>query len=355
MSSASLTESQPGTPTDSRVIPITRQLLTAVATGRGSLIWARHITLLLSAVIVLVIGFSATSSIRYGLIFSTVYAILILGNNAVVLALGEINLGAVAFLALGAYTVVNAVEAGVNPYLAILLGVVAGGLVGFILAIPISRLTGLATALVTFALAYSVRDVATYLSPITGGDNGKFVAENLDLFGLQISGARPGMLVVAVVAMVIAGLAHIWLLHRRAGRLAISVGEAPQVATVFGTPSRWVKLGVWAWAGALGGLAGGIYVFSVGFVSSSAWTLHFTIFVFVGGLIGGVRSVTGAWLGGILVGGLPLWLQNVVPPTATTGVFGFILLVALLAGGKGIAEFAERAAVNLYLKFRRTR
>lgn len=329
-----------------------RRLFTSAETGRGSLLWSRHVTLAIAAIIVLVVGFSASSSIRYGLIYSTVLAILILGNNAVQVTLGEINLGSVAFLAFGAYVVLNFANAGIPPWIAVLLGIVLTAIVGFLLAIPTSRLTGLATALVTFALSYSIRDLAIFFTPLTGGDAGSFLKGGLDFFGMSGTGSEPGMLIVAVLAMIVAGLGHIWLLHRKPGRVALTVGEAPTAARVFGTPNMWVKLGVWTWAGALGGLAGGIYAYSVGFITAYSWSIMLAIFVFVGGLIGGTRSVVGAWIGGILVGGMPIWLTNVVPPTASTLVFGIILLVAVLAGGKGIAQFAERYGVRLFARVR---
>lgn len=327
----------------------------AVATGRGRLLAFRQVSLAVFAAVILVVGLTGSPSTRYGLIFATVYAIAILGNSALSATLGEINLGAGAFIALGAYTAIAVVERGHGVFLAIVAAIVVSAVVGFVFAVPTSRLTGLAAALVTFALAYSVNDLAAYLEPLTGGDVGKFMPLDLGVGGLVFNGSQPGMLILAVVAMTLAGLVHLRLLHSRPGRIAILVGEAPFASSVFGTRIRLVQLGVWVWASALGGLAGALYSMAVGYVSATQWPILMSILIFVGGLIGGTRSATGAWMGGLVVAGLPLWLQEIVPAEGTTVFFGVIIVLTLLAGGKGLAQLGERAGFWVYRRVRRTR
>jgi branched-chain amino acid transport system permease protein len=332
-----------------------QQLATAVSTTRGVLFWPRHGTLVIFAAAILLVGATGSSNLRYGLVLSTVYGIAILGNNGMAGTLREINLSAGAFIAVGAYTTVIAVEHGLNILLAALLAVLAAGVAGFLLAIPTTRLRGISTALVTFALAYSIGDLATYLDGITGGDNGKFFPSTYAIGGLSVSGSNFGMLLVVTLAMVLVGVLHLRLLNGRPGRIAITVGEAEQAASVFGTSVRWMKVAVWTWGALLAGLAGVMYGLGVGYLGAQQWPIMLSLFIFVGGLIGGTRSVTGAWIGGIIVAGVPLWLQNFIPANSTTIAFGVILLVTLLAGGKGLAEFGERAAVFAFVRVRRAR
>jgi branched-chain amino acid transport system permease protein len=329
-------------------------LRTAVSTGRGRLYWPRHATLLLFAAGVLLVGGTGSASTRYGLVLSTVYAIAILGNNGMAGTLREINLSAGAFIAVGAYTASWCLEHGTGILLASVLSVLAATVTGAVLAVPTSRLRGIQTALVTFALAYSIGDLATYLKGFTGGDNGKFFPSDIGVGGLVFAGSEFGMLLLVVVVMVVAGVLHLRFLNGRVGRLAITVGEAEQAASVFGVPVRRLKIAVWAWGAALAGVAGVLYGLSVGYLGAQQWPITLSLFIFVGGLIGGSRSVTGAWIGGIIVAGLPLWLQNFIPPNSTTIAFGLILLLTLLAGGKGLSEFAERGALYTFLRLRRT-
>jgi branched-chain amino acid transport system permease protein len=326
------------------------RLRTSVYTGRGALLVPRHVTMVAFAAAVLVIGLTGSASTRYGLILATVYAIAIVGNNAIASTLNEINLSATAFLALGSYITANALEREQNIVVALLLAIAGCAAIGFLVAIPTSRLGGIQTALVTFALAYSVIDLASYLKDVTGGDNGKFVFVDTTIAGSVVSGSEPAMLIVVVASMLVVGAIHLRVLNSRAGRVAISVGESEQAAAVFGIRTRLVKVLVWTYASAIFGFAGFLLALTVGFVASSQWTIMISILIFVGGLIGGTRSITGAWIGGIVVAGMPLWLQNLIPASSTTIAFGLILLLALLAGGKGIAELGERVALNLYLR-----
>ncbi|MEU7817615.1 branched-chain amino acid ABC transporter permease [Pseudonocardia sp. NPDC049154] len=330
-------------------------LRTAVATGRGVLARYRYLSLLVLAVVVVVLGLTGNAGFRYSLILATAYGLVVLGNSATAATLGEINLGGLAFMAVGAYTMANLLEQGVPGLVALLLSGVAAAIVGLVLAIPTTQLRGISTALVTFALAYSISDLATYLRPVTNGDEGKFLPADLELGGMLISGSNEGLLILAAVLMVLAGAAHIALLNGRAGRVAISVGEVERASAIFGTPIRPVQLLVWVWAAFLGGIGGAVYGLAVGFVSASQWQVMLSIFVFVGGLVGGTRSAAGSWVGGMIVGALPVWLQGVVPPTATTLVYGVVLVLALLVGGRGLAEFAERLGVEGWLRLRRTR
>jgi branched-chain amino acid transport system permease protein len=297
-------------------------LRTAVATGRGRLYLPRHVTLLGLAALILIVGLASDSGTRYSLVLGTVYAVAVVGNNAVHAALGELNLGAVAFIALGSYITANGLSHGL-PVLLTLAAAVFGSLVlGGILALPMLRLRGIATALVTFALAYSIPDLATYLSKFTGGDAGKFIPSDIQVGSLIFSGSKNGMLILCVVVMLLAGFGHLALLHFRPGRLAISVGESEAAADVFALRVRLLKLGVWAWAAALGGASGFLYGLATGYVTASQWQVNLSIFILVGGLIGGSRSATGAWLGGMLVGAVSLWLQNFIPIAANYIAYG---------------------------------
>ncbi|MCE3551116.1 branched-chain amino acid ABC transporter permease [Pseudonocardia sp. RS11V-5] len=343
-------QAPPEPPATSRYGP--HALRTAVATGRGVLARHRYVTMLLLAVVVLVLGLTGNAGFRYSLTLATAYGIVVLGNSATAAVLGEINLGGLAFMAVGAYTMANLLEHDVAALPALLVSGLAAAVVGLVLAIPTTQLRGISTALVTFALAYSISDLATYLTPVTNGDEGKFLPADLELAGLLVSGSNEGLLVLAVVVMVLACAGHIALLNSRPGRVAISVGEVERASAIFGTPIRPVQLAVWVWASFLGGLGGALYGLAVGFVSASQWQIMLSIFVFVGGLVGGTRSASGAWIGGMIVGGLPIWLQGVVPPTATTLVYGVILVLALLAGGRGLAELGERLGVTAWLRLR---
>lgn len=333
--------------------PSSADVETSLTTGRGALLGWRHVSLLTFAALVLVIGATGGSSVRYALILGTVYGIAVLGNNAIAATLNEISLGAAPYIAIGSYSVAYFTGRGLGLVLSALIGILLAGVVGLLLAIPTTRLRGIPTALVTFALAYAVLDFALWARPVTGGDEGLFVLVTPTIGPMTVSGSNIGMLLVATIAMTVSGVVFLQLLNRRPGRMAILAGEAPAPATVFGTRVTLVRLLVWTFAAVLGGLSGVVYSLVTGFVSPSQFAVNFSLLLFVGGLVGGTRSATGAWIGGLLVGSVPLWLQGIISPAATGVVYGIVLLVALLSGGRGVSEAGERLIVRLVRTVRR--
>jgi branched-chain amino acid transport system permease protein len=115
---------------------------------------------------------------------------------------------------------------------------------------------------------------------------------------------------------------------------------------VFGVRTTLTKVGVWTWASALGGLSGALFALTVGFLSPGQFEAHLGIFLFVGAVIAGTRSVWGALLGGLLVGTMPSQLQDIVPAEATGILFGAILFAGLVAGRGGVSRLIERELVS---------
>src|SRR5690606_622069 len=132
----------------------------------------RVVMLVAVTLLVMLYGLSAPSSLRYSIIVGIVMAVGVLGNNAITGLLGEINLGAGAFVALGAYTFAYLLSQGRSVVVAALIAIVLSMVVGAILAVPTTRLSGIFTALVTFALASTVHSVVMELSRWTGGQRG---------------------------------------------------------------------------------------------------------------------------------------------------------------------------------------
>ncbi|MET7394119.1 branched-chain amino acid ABC transporter permease [Dactylosporangium sp. NPDC005572] len=326
---------------------LTRQRLdTALDSGRGVLAHAREASVVLFGLLVILIGTWSSPQVQFGLVLSTIYGLVILGNNAVFATLREVSLGSVAPLAVGTYTCAYLVNRDTSVPLAILAATLAGGVLGFVVAVPTTRLSGIATALATFALAFAIPDLATFAVPITGGDAGTYLPTDFSLGPLPITGSGPSMLILTTVVMVVLSLISIRLLNTTVGRKAILVGETTHASAVFGARVQLTKAAVWIWAALLAGLGGALYGLFVGYASPTQFPITLSIYFFVGGLVGGVRSATGAWLGGIVIGGLPQWLQNVVPVQSTGIAYGAVLLVALALGARGLSPSFERFAIK---------
>lgn len=325
------------------------RLRSSATTGRGPLLPGRLALVVVVAIIVLAFGVGGTATLRYSLVIGTIYAITILGNNAVFATLGEINIGAGAFMAVGAYTAAWTMSKE-WPLPAVFVAVIVVSLViGMLIAIPTVRLAGLFTALATFAMAYAIPDLVIALSPITGGDAG--IAVTPPIVGDTLVDGSSTVMLIAVVALFVAlAAASLLLFDRAPGAKLLAVGEAPHAATSFGLRSTRLKIAVWAWAALLGGIAGCAYAIAVGFLNPTIFTVFLSVSLLAGALVGGARSALGAWIGGLLVGALPSNIQSIVPASATGAVFGTVLLLALLAGSGGLGALLERLALRPFLK-----
>lgn len=325
---------------------ITPDWTAALASGRGRVATLRALLLVLVAAAVLGIGAVQESTVRYSLVIGTIYAIAVLGNNAVNGALGEINLAAGAFMATGAYTMAWMLNHGHHVLVSFLAVLAFSAVAGAVLAVPVIRLGGIFTALATFALAYAVPDLALWMRDVTGGDSGVAVP-SLTIGDTFVDGSSMTMLMIVSGVFLAAAGITLAVVRSRVGITLLVVGESTAAARVFGIRVTLVKIGVWTWASILGGVAGGFYALTVGYLNPTIFVVFLSISLFVGGLIGGTRNVAGAWIGGLVVGTLPTNIQNVVPASASGIVFGVILLLALLVGSGGLGGLLDRPAVRL--------
>jgi branched-chain amino acid transport system permease protein len=329
------------------VPPNRSQNRNAVATGRGSLLQPRLIGLGVLVVAVVTWGLVSGPSNRYALVLATIYAIAIIGSNAITGTLGEMNLSAGAFMAVGAYASAIAFGAGLPLELAVLAGVVAATVLGAIVAVPTIRLKGIFTALVTFALAFAIPDLITQLEPITGGQAGKLAPVGGTFLGLGTDGSAMTWLVVVIVLFAIVAVASLLMLHGRIGRVLLSIGESPKAAMSFGIRTRIWEVGVWTWSAMLSGLAGALYGVTVGYLTPELFPFILSITILVGTVVGGMRSAIGAWLGGAFIGLLPLQLDSVVPAESAGLLYGAVLLAVLFSGGLGLGGLLERLALTV--------
>ncbi|MBD3915067.1 branched-chain amino acid ABC transporter permease [Nocardioides hwasunensis] len=278
------------------------------------------------------------------------YAIAVLGNNAVLGLLGEMNLSSGVSMALGAYAFCYFANDGMGVVAAAVAAVALSTALAAIVAIPTTRLQGIFTALATFALAYAIPTLAIYMKEYTGGDEGTPAPFDFEIFGQLVSGSTTGMLVAALVVFAVLAAASLLMLNAAPGRAALMVGESELAGVTNGFNPRVIKVLVWTWAGFAGAVAGVLYALTVGFIGPTGFGFMLGVWILVGGVVAGARSAWGALLGGLFVGLVPVELQSYVPAEGTSIVFGVILLLALLAGGNGLAQWIER--IGLLIKER---
>ena len=249
------------------------------------------------------------------------YLMLALGLNIVVGYAGLLDLGYVAFFAVGAYTMAilispsssidGPVTALVGPELAfwVALPVVllVTALVGVLIGAPVLRLRGDYLAIVTLGFGEIARILfgSDALRTWVGGPNGVVGLPNLYLPGLgELTG--PGEYFYPVIAFAAFAAFIAWRLsNSRTGRAWNALREDESVAEATGVNTTNYKLLAFALGGTLGGLSGALFAVQLRTVFPGSFLLIVSITVLAIIILGGMGTIRGVIVGALILVGLP--------------------------------------------------
>jgi len=256
-----------------------------------------------------------------------IYGVLLIGLDVSVGYLGQINLGQVAFLGLGAYAAGIAVTrfgAGLVPALLVasLVGLVLGG----VLALPALRLDGPQFALATLSFSALTVTALNELEWLTGGAQG-------------LSLVRPRLLGLALESrgfywLCLAALALVWITMRNLlgshwGRAFEALRDSPIATDAMGVGTYRHKVAAFALGSGLGGLAGGLYAFNFQYLQPQIFTYDLMVILLLGVVLGGRKSLWGAFVGACVV----VLLPNLLSDRRLFLALAFLGLLAALAAG----------------------
>jgi branched-chain amino acid transport system permease protein len=305
------------------------------------------------------------------------YIMLALGLNIVVGFAGLLDLGYIAFFAVGAYLTgllsspqfAALIESVVNEYpalgqslIAIMgpgivangihlsvwaivpLAAIVAGLFGALLGAPTLKLRGDYLAIVTLGFGEIIRIFMNNLNePInfTNGPQGINLIDPIRIFGVSLAGEQGsnstvmlgsyGMpsvnayyfLFLALTIAVVFVTSR--LQHSRLGRAWVAIREDEIAAKAMGINTRNVKLLAFTMGASFGGIAGAMFASFQGFVSPESFSLTESIAVLAMVVLGGIGHIPGVVMGGVLLAALPEVLRHVVEP-AQQAIFGKVVI-----------------------------
>ena len=246
-----------------------------------------------------------------------IFAIAIMGLNILVGYSGQISLGHGAFMAIGAYTSAILIHRYNLGYLATIpiAGLVAG-LVGFVLGIPALRLSPLYLALATFALAVVTPSLIKRPEKLTNGVQGILLLPPQppqlaqDAFA-AVTGGPPmtsdqWLYYVSFIAAAILFWVAWNIVRHRPGRALRAIRDGEVAAASFGVNVAGYKTLAFGVSAFYAGVAGGLFALVTGFVSPDSFPVALSFQLLVGAVIGGLASIPGPLVGGIVTFWLPI-------------------------------------------------
>ncbi len=270
--------------------------------------------LFVAAVVVLVLPQALGSFVAQVIALVAVYVLMGLGLNITLGLAGLLDLGFVAFFAVGAYTVgllTSTAEFGIAGWpfwAAIPFAVIFAMLFGAVLGLPILGIRGDYLAIATLGFGEIIRILAgsDLLKAWLGGPRGIInVPKPIDVPpGHFLSGPNQIYYIVIACAVVIGFVA--WRLRAsRLGRAWLSIREDEDVAEALGVNLVQTKLLAYILGAGFAGLGGGIFTALVGSIFSSSIQLFVSINVVAIVVVGGMGSIPGAVFGAIFLIGVP--------------------------------------------------
>jgi branched-chain amino acid transport system permease protein len=318
-----------------------------------------------------------------------IYVVMALGLNIVVGFAGLLDLGYVAFFAIGAYTIgwfgsgfftsydihigvaeqlKNIPGIHVNYLLIVPIAAILAAGFGALLGAPTLRLRGDYIAIVTLAFGEIVGRIAVNGDEgvfgighfnLTNGRRGITPVDKIDLPLVErftTLNLRPWYYTALVMALIVVFI-NIRLRDSRLGRAWIAVREDEVAAVSMGIPTVKIKLYAYAIGAALGGVAGSFLGSYFNTVNADQFEFSFSIFVLAMIILGGLGSI---W--GVIVGALTLSFINtrLIPDVLNSvpgkigldfdltqlgfGIFGFLLVIMMVLRPQGLIPEARRKA-----------
>jgi branched-chain amino acid transport system permease protein len=334
-----------------------------------------------AAVLPLFVG--AGSAAMENLVLAAAYVIMALGLNVVVGFAGLLDLGYVAFFAIGAHVAAHFgsafwANAGGGTGIAVLVGepaasmpgihlnfliilvlaIVATTVAGVVIGVPTLRVRGDYVGIVTLAfgeiigqLASNGREIEFLGGSLTGGPNGMSTIDRIDLPFLDRFGAldlRPWYwFALTLVALVL--LVNVRLRDSRVGRAWIALREDERAAACAGVPIVRTKLLAYGVGGALGGVSGAFLASYLSIVDPGQFTFSFSIFILAMVVLGGLGSIWGVVVGAIVLSAVNNYLLPDVLydlpgelgldfdlSQISSGIYGFLLVILMLLRPAGL-------------------
>jgi branched-chain amino acid transport system permease protein len=325
----------PALKADFRALPQSRQQMGKIA--------AYVVLAILLLVLPLIVG--RRSSEILGTI--GLYVMLGLGLNIVVGFAGLLDLGYVAFYAVGAYAtamLTSPASPAINPeisfWAALPIVIMLAAIVGLFVGAPVLRLRGDYLAIVTLGFGEIAREVfkSQWAQPVTGG------AQGIQSIPPPLPFDRDPQSIYYPILFfcILAGIAAASLAASRVGRAWNAMREDESVAEATGVNTTYYKLLAFGLGAAFGCLSGAFFAAKIGVVFPDSFSLLVSINALALIILGGMGNIWGVVVGAFVLVGLPEFLREFAEYRLL--IYGAVLVIMMLVRPEGLLPSRARQA-----------
>lgn len=327
------------------------------------------------AVLPFVVGSTLGNSWVRTIDFALLYVMLALGLNIVVGFAGLLDLGFIAFYAVGAYTfaLLGSPHFDIHLpfYISIPLGALCAALFGLLLGTPVLKLKGDYLAIVTLGFGEIIRIFMNNLNApinITNGPQGInlidpiqiggfSMGKTIDVAGFALNPVHMYYYLFLALTVGVVIMAY-RLQYSRIGRAWVAMREDQIAASAMGLNIRNIKLLAFALGALSGGVAGGLFAAFQGFISPESFGLLESIMILAMVVLGGMGHIPGVILGAVVLTIAPEILRDVIgplqmhtfgrmivdPENARMLLFGLAMVIMMLTRPEGMWPSKRRKA-----------
>ncbi|MDJ0721072.1 MAG: branched-chain amino acid ABC transporter permease [Desulfobacterales bacterium] len=299
----------------------------------------------LIATAVMVVAFPFVFSLYQTNIMITalIYVVVGLGLNIVVGLAGLLDLGYVAFYAVGAYSyaLLN-VHFGVSFWMALPIGAALAFLFGILLGFPVLRLRGDYLAIVTLGFGEIIRLVLENWNEFSFGPSGIANIPKPGLFGIDLNLQQSTTFIYFL--MIALALMTIFVVRRlqdsRIGRAWIALREDEVACQAMGIDKTRTKLSAFALGATWAGMGGVVFAAKTTFINPTSFTIWESIIILCVVVLGGMGSIVGVIIGAMILILLPEYLRAFSEYRML--IFGVILVLMMVFRPGGIISDVRR-------------
>ncbi len=336
------------------------------------------LVIVLYIIMMIMEGTGNLSSLLSGLLVPVcAYSLVAVGLNLCVGYLGELSLGHAGFMCVGAFTSAffskvfqNMIPDVPRFILALLIGTLAAALFGFLIAIPVLRLSGDYLAIVTLAFGEIIKNVINVLYIGMDSKGLHFSMKDMLSLGMEADGTlivngpqgitgtpRQSTFTIAVILLIVALIVTHNFVNSRTGRAVQAIRDNQIAAETVGLPIAKYKLIAFTISAAIAGLGGVIYAHNINSLTATTnnFGYNMSIMILVYVVLGGIGNFSGSVIAAIILTLLPELLRGL--SNYRMLIYSIVLIALMLFNwAPGIQKFREshgltaQAIINRFKK-----